>query len=181
MTDWRENCPLNGAEGYLWRQMRILRRLPDAHPLRRYYEDGWEIVHHLEDLLFAGGQSFGLTWPGPHRGPLFRVGCSHPGCREAVYALINIDEEGREVPEGKRFFCHDHYYEDVRGEKYVPPTLDEMRHSMALSRATERMYNEQPPQPGGAVHFVVMDRPYLERLVELCKEEYALLCQQKPQ
>jgi hypothetical protein len=197
--DWREKCPLNGAERYLYKRFK---KFPSVHldwndmaayskamnerdPLHVYYQDGWEYLRHLEDLLFSticGG--FNRDW-------IF----SHQICKECgipAQHFVNQVDSGRKdesgdneliwLPDAPRFLCYPHYHLLVYEKRYVPPTLEESRRQQAMFRAMERMHREQPPQAvklncGIKINsFTIMDRSYLERLVELAKEEYDKLC-----
>lgn len=195
----REKNPLGPAERYLWHR---LQRFPD-YDWRKgegpktenhlWYEQGWEMIHMIQERLFGSGACFGNTWPfyicGVQSGrPLFLGQCAQGGCEEPISCILNVKHTGRvgedgdedfdPIPGGHRLLCHDHGYEEYFGKPYVLPSEEQDRIMQAQIMAMQRMATERPSErlelDCGLVvdSFTFMDGPYLARLAELTQEEY---------
>lgn len=184
MTDtWKKTCPLARVEEYLWKRLSAYPDYdwrkgegPVPGSLHEYYEQGWELVHEIQQQLFAGGATFFVGWPftigddNHRKSPLYIAPCAEPDCSESVDAVVS-----------GVLYCFRHGYKAFHGHEYVPPTLEESRRSAALTRAMAHIRDEHPPDQTPFGTFLLMDKPYLERLVELAREEYDQLCKDKPQ
>lgn len=145
----------NGWYGDLEQQQEILRTLVMAY-------GRWE---EPVDLEIACG------------GPLRRATSSDPDLPESIthhwknsYALENRLKERNEALEKVKA---------VRPALAINPEAKEVHaRRLAMFRAMSRMVEEKPPQPLDLPNglridaFTLMDKPYLERLVEIAKEEY---------
>lgn len=182
--------PLSGALQFLWNKFQQFQKIDgfnrEAVASRSeehvYWEEAWSFLYNMESLLFLCSSASGR----PDNEPFCGKKCQWPGCKEPANSLRNQRRIGKDewewLPDAPRFHCHPHHMEAHYGEKYVPPTLEETRRSMAFSAAMHRIYEERPPKPttldcGLQVDsFTMMDGSYLRRLAEIAEEEYQKIC-----
>lgn len=192
-SDWSEKCPLHGAERYLWERYRKYGdRKFGASSLQSWYENGWEMLYSLQRTLFSCSSCSGRI----DNAPFIGKGCEWPGCDQPADCLRNQRKTDRKdnygdfiwewLPDAPQFHCHAHHMEAHYGEKYIPPTLEEMNRLAALCNAVSRLNDERPPEEvklncGISISHTMMDGPYLKRLFELAQEEYEKIVGRKPQ
>ena len=127
----RDKTPLSPAERYLWHKLeqfpgRDWRAGDPKDPDHLYYLHGWEMVNHIQELLFQSSSAFGLRWPHricglPSTRPLFNQPCSHDGCLEVADSLLRFKSTGpgeddwEQVPNAPLFFCYPHHREEIDG------------------------------------------------------------------
>lgn len=177
--EWRDLCPLSGAERYLWKRMQ---RAKKGSLIADYYQAGWEFLYSIQEHLFAASS---VHWGKHDENCEFRMNkCYEPGCKENASCLVNQyfigegdDRESEWYDDAPRFYCHAHYHKLRSGQEYVPPTEDEQAHMRALFSAFMLMDIEKPfdvsvHESGFQMHTLFMDRDYLKRLAELADREY---------
>src|SRR5208283_1127434 len=187
--DWRDKTPLSGAERYLWKRLRKYPMDDDCFhpkprtPMHRYYEEGWELIHHLQNQFWGCCSSHGNEWPFQINGVrselrVWSVRCRWKDCEKWADSIVRAKpgthgDSLEYLEDAPHFYCFEHSWEFQYGEKYVPPSLEESRRQRAWWKAMEQMCREKPPETveldcGLKVgSFTMLDGPYLKRMAEI--------------